>query len=255
MAGVLVGSARIDERGKTSGGAAGDQTKNEVGTQNWYKHSKGWVVIRAKDATVRAKIAAAMVAACANNNIGYDQSNRNGLYNSVKSKGFNPANCTVATETDCSALVRVCCCYAGIVVGDFNTSSELNVLKATGKFDVYTDSKYTASSDYLLAGDILVTRTKGHTVVVINNGPKSGAAKTASGKPCAACPVIQKGSKGAQAELLQRDLNYVLKTNIDVDGDFGSESEKTLKQWQKKYGLPQTGVYDPACYDKMRSLL
>lgn len=255
MAGVLVGSARIDERGKISGGAAGDQTKNEVCTQNWYKHSKGWVVIRAKDATVRAKIAAAMVAACANNNIGYDQSNRNGLYNSVKSKGFNPANCTVATETDCSALVRVCCCYAGVIVGDFNTSSELNTLKATGKFDVYTDSKYTASSDYLLAGDILVTRTKGHTVVVINNGPKSGSAKAASGKPSAASPIVKKGTKGSQAAQLQLDLNYVLKKNIKVDGIFGTESENTLKEWQKKYGLPQNGVYDATCYDKMRSLL
>ena len=42
---VKIGSARIDERGKISGGKAGDQTGSEVGTQNWYKHSKGWRVL------------------------------------------------------------------------------------------------------------------------------------------------------------------------------------------------------------------
>ena len=31
---VKIGSARIDERGKISGGKAGDQTKNEVGRKS-----------------------------------------------------------------------------------------------------------------------------------------------------------------------------------------------------------------------------
>ena len=119
---VKIGSARIDERGTISGGAAGDNTGNEVSYQNWYKHSKGWVVIRAKDAKVRKRIADAMRAACSNNNIGYDQSNRSGLYNAVKNLGYNPAKCTVLTETDCSALVRVCSCYAlQKNIKDFNT--------------------------------------------------------------------------------------------------------------------------------------
>ena len=39
--GVIIGSARIDERGKISGGAAGDQTGSEVSTQAFYVHSKG----------------------------------------------------------------------------------------------------------------------------------------------------------------------------------------------------------------------
>ena len=38
---VKIGSARIDERGKISGGAAGNQTGKELSTQNWYLHSKG----------------------------------------------------------------------------------------------------------------------------------------------------------------------------------------------------------------------
>lgn len=176
---VRVGSARIDERGAASGGKAGDQTGGEVSTQAWYKHTKGWVVIRAKNATVRGKIAEAMEAACANNNIGYDQSQRNTLYNAVKSKGFNPAKATSTVETDCSALVRVCVNYAGISVGDFNTASERSALEKTGAFDVITDATTCGSSANLKRGDILVTKTKGHTVVVLDNGSNAGTSNPA----------------------------------------------------------------------------
>ena len=47
---VRVGSARIDENGKLASGQAGDQTGFEVAIEPWYLHTKGWVVIRAKDA-------------------------------------------------------------------------------------------------------------------------------------------------------------------------------------------------------------
>ena len=77
---VKVGSARIDERGKITGGSAGDQTKNEVGTQNYYVHSKGWRVLRPNDAEKGVMMAKCMQMACDNNNIGYDQISRNDLY-------------------------------------------------------------------------------------------------------------------------------------------------------------------------------
>lgn len=169
---VIIGSARIDERGQASGGKAGDQTGKEVASENWYLHNKGWVVLRAKSDTDRINIAYAMIAAVNNPNIGYDQNQRLTLYDAVKTKGYNPGLCTVPVETDCSALVRVCVCYAGIIVGNFNTANEKSVLAATGKFDVLTDSKYTKSSDYLRTGDILVTASKGHTVIVLNDGAK-----------------------------------------------------------------------------------
>lgn len=175
---VKVGSARLGETGSTNQ-KAGDQSGSEVSTQNWYKHSKGWVVLR-PDSKYADKIADAMEAACKNNNVGYDQTNRNTLYNAVKTKGYNPAKATSKVECDCSSLVRVCCCYAGIIVGDFNTSSEASVLMKTGKFTKLTDSKYTAKSDYLKRGDILVTKTKGHTVIVLSNGSKAGSSSSPS---------------------------------------------------------------------------
>ena len=170
---TIIGSARSDENGKYSGGRPGDQNQKEVSTQNWYLHKKGWVCIRAKDSNTRAKIAYAMQAACDNQLIGYAQDTRSTLYNEVKTKGYDPSKCEKAVNTDCSALVRVCCCYAGVIVADCNTSNLKNVLKATGKFDILTDPKYVAQQDYLLKGDILVTQTKGHTVVVLTDGAKA----------------------------------------------------------------------------------
>ena len=57
---VIIGSARHDENGKLSGGKAGDQTGREVCTQNFYVHSKGWYIMRAKDAAVAEALAIGM---------------------------------------------------------------------------------------------------------------------------------------------------------------------------------------------------
>ena len=243
---VKIGSARLDERGKTTGGAVGDNTGNEVSYQNWYKHSKGWVVIRAKDANVRKRIADAMRAACTNNNIGYDQSNRSGLYNAVKNLGYNPTKCTVLTETDCSALVRVCSCYAlQKNIEDFNTSGEKSVLLATGDFEALTDTKYTNSPDYLMEGDILVTKTKGHTVVVLTDGEKAYFVTEA------AAPTLKKGDKGSEVRKLQNNLNKVINASLQVDGDYGQKTYDAVAAFQGKYGLSVDGCYGPKSAAKM----
>lgn len=168
---VIIGSARIDERGKATGGKAGDQTGNEVSTQAWYKHGKGWRVLRPIDPVAAQKIGDAMEAACANRCIGYDQNERLTLYNAAKPYGFDPAQVQKDVETDCSALVRVCVAYAGITVANFNTGTEASMLLGTGAFRELTGSEYTDKPDRLARGDVLVTKTKGHTVIVLTDGP------------------------------------------------------------------------------------
>ena len=167
---VKIGSARIDENGKAHGGAAGDQTGREVSTQSWYAHSKGWVLLRAKDANVREKIASCMEAACKNDHIGYDQYQRDTLFSAAKPYNFDVSRVTADVETDCSALVRVCVNFAGIPVGNFRTATEASVLMTTGAFYKYTDDLHCKKSTNLLRGDILVTRKQGHTVVVLSDG-------------------------------------------------------------------------------------
>lgn len=242
MANVIIGSARIDERGNTTGGLAGDQTGNEVSTQNWYLHSNGWRVFRSNDSTARDKIAKCMQMSCDNNRIGYDQNQRNTLYNAAKPYGFDTSKVSSPVETDCSALVRVCCAYAGISLGDFNTSTEASTLKNSGRFTELTDSKYTSQSAYLMRGDILVTKTKGHTVVVLSNGSKAGASiPTISYK--LGDRILKNGMEGADVKELQ---TYLIQLGYScgswgADGEFGDATEIAVRNFQKHNGCGVDG--------------
>lgn len=176
---VRIGSARIDENGKVSGGVPGDQTGLEVAIEPWYLHKQGWVVIRAKDAKVRERIAICMEAACANDLIGYNQKGSWELYDKSKQYGWDCSKVNVTANTDCSSLVRTCVAFAAQKeIAWFSTLNEVTVLDGTKLFDILTDAKYTKSSDYLLRGDILCTCTQGHTVVALDNGSKAGQTTT-----------------------------------------------------------------------------
>lgn len=245
---VKLGSARIDENGQAHGGAAGDQIGKEVSTQSWYAHSKGWVLLRAKDAEAREKIARCMQAACDNKHIGYDQYQRDTLYNEAKQYGFDVSKVTKNVETDCSALVRVCVNYAGITVGSFRTTNQPKVLMATGAFDKYTDDDHCKKSANLLRGDILVTKTQGHTVVVLSDG--ANAAKERAAHPATKITlgsrILENGSEGTDVVTMQKalaGLGYDLGP-YGIDGDFGEDTEAALCAFQAKMGVKQTGKYD-----------
>jgi hypothetical protein len=240
---VKIGSARIDENGNARGGKAGDQTGKEVSTQSWYRHSKGWRVFRAKSAEVAARIAQDMQWACDNKHIGYDQGQRLTLYDVSKPLGFNCNKVRENCETDCSALVRVCCAYAGVKLPNFRTPTEPAALLDSGAFTELKGAKYTDSDKYLRRGDILVTRTQGHTVVVLSNGSKAGKDDA---------PItgdLKRGDEGPEVKALQALL---LKWKPDclpeygADGDFGRETEDAVKAFQKSAKLKQTGIYDQA---------
>lgn len=169
--GIIFGSARIDEYGNITGGAAGDQTGNEVSTQSYYMHKQGWYDLRPKSADVANKIAAAMKQACDNNNIGYDQNQRNTVMTQLKKYGSLAAIKTKC-EADCSSLVRACIYQAtGKDVGDIYTGNLASTLEGSGLFE----SRFSVSSEsQLYDGDVLVTKTKGHTVVVVSGRARSG---------------------------------------------------------------------------------
>lgn len=250
---VIIGSARIDENGKAHGGKAGDQTGKEVSMQNWYKHSKGWVVLRAKDPKKAAKIAQAMRAACDNPNIGYDQYQNSTLWNEVKDKGYDPAKASKPCETDCARLVRVCCAYAGIMAKDFYTASEVDKLMDTGEFVKFTTSKYTNQSDYLGAGDILVTKTKGHTVVVLTNGSKYDGEVEEPSVPLGA-RILKNGSEGKDVEDLQRRLKAVGYNPGEIDGEYGPNTASAVKALQKDADILVDGEFGSDSYAALLAL-
>lgn len=239
---TIIGSARIDEHGKAVGGKAGDQKqkstpdyKGEVSMQNFYVSSKGWYILRAKSTDVASSIALSMTIACNNPNIGYNQARRLDI---IKAG----THATSPTSCDCSSLVRQCVREAGVEVGNFTTANEAAVLVGTGQFDKLTYKKGMT----LFLGDILVTKTKGHTVIVT-----SGATRNPN---TVAVPTVKMGSKGDNARLLQHNLNQCGAT-LEEDGIFGKLSTAALVRWQHANKLSADGIYGPKSYAKMKEVL
>lgn len=177
--GVLIGHASIDENGKVSGGADGDQTKKEVCTRQWY--NKPWGVLLRPAAEYAEKIAKACEAGCANDNIGYNQARRNTLHTLAKANGYNLSK-VGACACDCSSFMTVCAIAGGITELEYTgnaptTSTMRSKFSATNKFTVLTESCYLTSDQYLKRGDILVAPGK-HTVMVLSNGSKAETTQT-----------------------------------------------------------------------------
>lgn len=159
---ILIGSARIAENGSING-KRGDQNGKECSTQEYYQHSKGWVCLRAKEPAMRDNLAHAMLAICNNDHFGYGQDDRLSGFKAAAKVGYDPAQVTEDVNIDCSEAVRLCCYYAGLRISDIYTGNEADVLMETRCFEKIVD----CPADQLVAGDILVTKTKGHTVIVI----------------------------------------------------------------------------------------
>ena len=213
---IVVGSARVDENGKLSGGKAGDQTGKEVSTQPYYMHSKGWYCYRAKDAKVAAHLASAMKDACDNNNIGYDQGERSTVILQLRRYG-TLKGIETKTEADCSSLIRACCIEAGFDTGEFNTASEGAALANTGMFE---ERKSVTSSTELFDGDILVTKTKGHTVIVVSGNPR---------KESSAGGVTQSRETASASSKFKVGKNYTLQSDMYIRDSANGKKKQFTK--------------------------
>ena len=169
---IKIGHASIDERGRINGGTAGDSTGGEVCVRSWY--NANWnVVLRPKNATLAEKSAKACEAACANNNIGYDQHERNTLYAKAKAAGMDLSKITTPCECDCSSLMHICAIAGGAKLtygsNGLVTWNMVAAMVNSGDYEKLTDSKYLTSDKYLRRGDILV-RESGHTAMALSDG-------------------------------------------------------------------------------------
>lgn len=257
---VLVGSAR-SSYGNT---AAGDQHNGqEVSTQNWYLHGKGWRTFICVLPGAGELIAEAMRKACSNDYIGYSQGSRNTLYNDVKDKGFDPSKTSRKVNTDCSALVRVCIRYAFHKLGiscnipDFITSSEANVLLKSGYFKELKGDKYNKKADYLPAGAIQVTKTKGHTIVVITSGSKVEDDICPTPIYHLGDRILKNGMTGDDVKELQ---SMLIELGLELgswgaDGDFGDMTEMAVRDFQKRACIEVDGEVGPDTLDNIRDRL
>lgn len=68
---------------------------------------------------------------------------------------------------------------------------------------------------------------------------------------------LHRGDHGTAVEKMQRALllwDAACLPEYGADGDFGSETEKALKAYQKEAGLPVTGIYDEATRKALTSI-
>ena len=175
---IKIGHAAGDENGGASGGKAGDQTGRECRIQDWY--AGNWnVILRPKKAAVAEAMAKSMETLCNSNLVGYDQWERNTLWDELEKVDWKPERLRTKCETDCSSLVSACARCAGINIprvalggGKYNapiTQTMRSAFGSTGEFDILLDSKYMTTDKYLKRGDVLL-RESGHTAMALENG-------------------------------------------------------------------------------------
>ena len=242
---VKISNSGSDENGKYKGGKAGDQTGKEWRIRDWYNYP--WnCVLRHPLAEVRACLATMAVKAAENDNIGYDQLQRDDYGIELAKNEYDPSKITKPVESDCSKGVIDNTKGTGHTMG----IPELQNIKATytgnmraaykaAGFYVLTDKKYLTSSDYLLAGDILLNDAH-HTCTVITNGAKASGTVT--------LPLVKRGSTGAAVEELQERLNaasYRNKKTLEVDGEFGPLTQSQVIHFQMDRGLEPDGEVGP----------
>lgn len=242
---IKIGHASLDERKKSKGGSAGDQTGSEVCTRTWYNGSWGFV-LRPKTAELAEKSAQACEKGCANNNIGYDQNQRNTLYTQAVAVDFDLSKIKTPCECDCSSFMHVCALAGGADItyasNGATTSAMRSKFTASGKYEVLTDSKYLTSDKYLKRGDILV-RAGHHTVMVLENGSKVQTISS-TGNPY---PVPTRILYRKTPMMFGNDVMWLqTELRIKADGFYGNDTKKAVLDYQKAHGLTQDGKVGPA---------
>lgn len=176
----LIAEGIHDERRKLKGGKPGDQTGDEVRITPWRDFGQTYVFCW-KDKALAALFVKLLLYFCKNEKIGYDQSNRNSLWNhlAAKNKGkktWKAYTVTALCECVCSTLIAVALRFCGVNVGKGTLSGAMIArLKASRKFYSYkrTGKKpyYFTSGDRLPLGAILVKN--GHIAAVVQEHKKT----------------------------------------------------------------------------------
>ena len=247
---VKISNCGHDENGRYAGGKAGDQTGTEYQIMNWY--SRPWLcVLRFNDAKIAAMIADMATKAARNNLIGYDQgtagnsNDRYTFWQHLKASNYDPAQITIACESDCSASTAAIVKGAGYRLNNaklkavsiyLTTRNMRAAMKAAGA-KVLTDSKYLTSGDYLKAGDILLNDNH-HVAIAVTTGAKatSTPSTTLTGTFKTRLPILRKGNSGTAVAMLQAMLG------VEADGQFGNDTYNSLKVFQKNVGVKANGT-------------
>ena len=244
---VRIGHASMDEQGCAAGGKAGDQTGKEICIRPWYRGN--WkVLLRHADPETAKRIASSCIAACGNENLGYDQSGRNTGLAAASAANWDLGAIGTTAEFDCSSLVTACVQAAGVKIWDGGnaptTRTLQRVLCATGDFLALTEGKFLTGTAYLQAGDILLNPGS-HVVIVLDTSPMAGEEKintVRSGVTYAVVlPLVCRGDQGELVRSIQQLLHLRGAAPGEVDGVFGKNTEGAVKMLQEKAAIEIDG--------------
>lgn len=221
----MISNCGHDERWSYTGGAAGDNNGTEWQLVGWYSYP--WnVMLRYPDAKVRNWMGDQATAAAKNNNIGYDQWQRQTFWTNLADSDYDAAKITVKCEADCSSGVLAIAKAAGY---KFNiealkkinqngyTGNEEAILKAAG-FVAHRESKYLTSGEYLDNGDVLLN-TQNHTAFNVTRGSK-----------CDASAVSAPIAKPAPSDSNKKSIEQVAREVIGGKWGNGEERIRRLKE-------------------------
>lgn len=282
---MSISNCGSDERGKATGGKAGDNNKKEWRIRNWY--SSPWsIVLRYPDSKVRAMFADMAEAAAKNDNVGYDQWQRLTFWNQLQKVDYKPENIKTKCESDCSAGVAAIVKATGIRLGiaalkniseSLTTRNMKKALIAAG-FEALTASKYLTSDKYLLEGDILLNEGQ-HTCINLSVGSLANNTTVVNYKPTVrewqlaaiadGFKLPEYGADGlwgrecetvAKKAVVKKRLTYkyhnltkiVQKVvGVTADGKCGKDTAAAIKVWQAANGLTADGEVGLMSWRKM----
>jgi len=247
---VRIGHASCDENGRAAGGSGGDQTGREVVEREWY--DKGWnVLLRPVRPELAEKSARMCEAACANENIGYDQQGRNTLYLESKKVEFFLDAIDTPCECDCSSLMHVCAIAGGarLTYGSngLTTRTMVKAFASSGDYIKLTDSKYLTSDRLLRRGDILV-KEGSHTVMVLSSGADVLDEPVPEEGPICGCsvllPLLEKGMERDAVRAMQLLLD-AHGFRVPLFGKFDERTEDAVAEFQRAFNLEADGKCGP----------
>lgn len=223
---VKFGHARISENGSING-VKGDSTKKEVCIRNWYNGSWDFMAIH-PDPVVREKHAAAVEAACNNDNVGYGQGDRNSLNKEAKVVNYDIAKITNPCNCDCSSLQNAAAKASGAknvtyASNGWTTRTMRSKLKAAG-YIIIEDPTYLTSAMYCVRGAIYVEEGS-HTGCGLTDGSKhkNTLAKAGLTKPAETTkPAVPAESSTYTLKDFIKDVQMA--TGSKVDGIAGPET-------------------------------
>lgn len=249
----MISNCGKDERGKYSGGVAGDQTGREYEIRSWY--NRPWdCVLRYPTLKVGEMIGSIATRAANNSYIGYDQGERLSMYNAMATVGWDVDRIRKPVEADCSSSTMAVIIAAGYKLGikalqrlqpSLVTWNMEQPLMAAG-FLRFTEKKFLDSDRYLLPGDILLNR-KSHVAINVTYGVDAvSVAKPAEPdiKNPSTYPVVRFGNQGQWVVVLQNALiNWGYSCGPKgADGDFGSNTLAAVRKFQVDHRLVVDGA-------------